>query len=199
MDKRHARSEVLRMNEFLLAVLPVLLISGVPSSPAPAPLWTDDGNLLAVPLAHRERDRIDAGVLSIDRRRRVVTWSGLAEEIGCRLRLEAGFDDVRGIETSRGAGLTLTLRSGAVREMILAPPAHYAVLALPIVRPRGGITREEAIAGGLRTDNGEGYADTPGSGAFAGPTGRTPAVSEAARRDTNAVAALLRKEVGLKP
>ena len=122
------------------------------ASPLPAAaLWTDDGTILEVPLAHRDRDRIDAGILRVDRRRRVLTWEGLPEEIGCGLRVEAPLDDVRGIAESREVGLTLQLRSGPLRELVLIPPAHFALLAQPTVRKRGGLSREEAIAGRLRT------------------------------------------------
>lgn len=160
------------------------------SPPPPAPLWTDDGTVLEVPLAHRDRARVDAGVLRIDRRRRVMTWAGLPEAMGCALRLEVPFEDVRGVAESRGVGLTVTLRSGTVRELVLVPPAHFALLAQPVVRARGGISREEAIAGQLRSD--ERYVDAAGSGAFGGPSGKTIVVPEAVRRDVREVVGALR-------
>jgi hypothetical protein len=172
-----------------LALVTLLLAPASPAPPEPA-LWTDDGSVLEVPLAHRERDRVDAGVLRLDRRRRVLTWQGLDEAIGCRLRLEVPLADVAGVAESRGPGLTLTLRSGAVRELTLIPPAHFALLLQAAVRPRGGISREEAIASGLRND--DVYADATGSGAFKGPSSRTIAVPEAARRDVRAVIGVLR-------
>jgi hypothetical protein len=103
-----------------LALVTVLL---APAAPAP-PLWTDDGSVLEIPLAHRDRDRVDAGVLRVDRRRGVLTWRGLDEEIGCRLRLEAPLADVAGVEESRGPGLTVTFRRGTVRELTLIPAAR---------------------------------------------------------------------------
>ncbi len=166
------------------------------SPPPAAALWTDDGTILEVPLAHRDRDRIDAGILRVDRRRRVLTWEGLPEEIGCGLRVEARLDDVRGIAESRGVGLTLLLRSGPVRELVLIPPAHFALLAQPTVRKRGGFSREEAIAGRLKND--DVYADAAGSGAFGGPTGKVVLVPEEVRRDVRAVVAILRSAAGIE-
>lgn len=165
--------------------------------PPPTALWTDDGNLLEIPLAHRDRDRVDAGIPRVDRRRRVITWEGLPETIGCGLRVEAAYGDVRGIAESRGAGAGLTLRlgRGAMRELVLIPPAHFAWLAEPSTRSRGGLSREEAIAGRLRTD--DIYADAPGSGAFGGPTGKALVVPDDVRRDVSAVVAILRSAVAV--
>jgi hypothetical protein len=83
----------------LVAATVLLSLAPAPSaSPLPpAALWSDDGTILEVPLAHRDRDRIDAGILRVDRRRRVVTWEGLKDEIGCGLRVEAPLDDVRAV------------------------------------------------------------------------------------------------------
>jgi hypothetical protein len=180
----------------MIALLAALLPLVAPTTSAsPPPLWTDDGTVLEVPLAHRDRDRVDAGVLRIDRRRQVLTWEGLREEIGCGLRLEVPLRDVRGVAESRGVGLTLTLRSGPVRELVLIPPAHFALLAQPAVRERGGISREEAIAGRLKND--DIYADAAGSGAFGGPRAKVIAVPEGVRRDVRAVVATLRSAAGL--
>jgi hypothetical protein len=186
------------MIDLVAAAVGFVLSSLAPASAStpPAALWTDDGTILTVPLAHRDRDRVDAGILRVDRGRRVVTWEGLPEAIGCRLRLEAGFDDVRGVAESRGVGLTLTVRGGAVRELILIPPAHFALLAQPTVRARGGLSREEAIAGRL-VQGDDIYADASGSGAFGGPTSKTIVVSEEVRRDVRAVVAILRGAVGI--
>ena len=190
------------MLDLVLAAVPFILLSAPAPAPSasplpPAPLWTDDGTVLDVPLAHRDRDRVDAGILRVDRRRRILTWEGLPEEIGCPLRLEVPIDDVRGVAESRGVGLTLTLRSGPVRELILIPPAHFAVLAQPTVRARGGLSREEAIAGKLRNTD-ENFADAAGSGAFGGPSSRAIIVPEEVRRDVRAVVAILRSAVGIE-
>lgn len=202
VDKKARGADLPSMIDLVLATLPSILLSLAPapssSAPPPAPLWTDDGTTLEIPLAHGDRDRVDAGILRVDRRRRVVTWEGLREEIGCSLRLEVPFDDVRGVSESRGVGLTLTLREGAVRELILIPPAHFALLAQPTVRKRGGLSREEAIAGGLRTDDGEAFADVGGSGAFGGPTSKPVAVPAHVLRDVRAVVTMLRAAVGVE-
>ena len=126
----------------------------------------------------------------------MLTWEGLKEEIGCGLRVEAPLDDVRGIAESREVGLTLQLRSGSVRELVLIPPAHFALLAQPTVRARGGLSREEAIAGRLKND--DVYADAAGSGAFGGPTGKLVPVPEDVRRDVRAVVAILRSAAGIE-
>jgi hypothetical protein len=186
----------------LAAAVPFIFLMGAPNpapAPSPAPaaeLWTDDGTILEIPLAHRDRERIDAGILRVDRRRRMLTWEGLPEAMGCALRLEARFDDVRGVAEARGVGLTLTVRGGPVRELVLIPPDHFALLGQPTVRARGGISREEAIAGRLRND--DIYADAAGSGAFGGPASKAIDVPANVRRDVRAVVAVLRAAVGLE-
>jgi hypothetical protein len=190
VDRCCIAADLLGMIEMVLA----LVIVGAAPEPSPSPdaLWSDDGAVLEVPLAHRDRDRVDAGLLRIDRGKRVLTWEGAPADIGCALRIEASLDDVS-IAEARGPGLVLSLKTGAVREMTLIPPAHFALLLQSGVRARGGISREEAIAGGLRND--DVYADATGSGAFGGPTSKPIAIPEAARRDTRAVLGVLRAAV----
>src|SRR3954471_2071797 len=106
-----------------IALAALVLAASPEPSPSPDALWSDDGNVLEIPLAHRDRDRVDAGLLRIDRRKRVLTWDGAPGEIGCALRVEASLDDVA-VAEARGPGLTLTLKTGPVPEMTFIPPAH---------------------------------------------------------------------------
>ena len=179
-----------------IAALVYWLAAAPEPSPSPDALWSDDGTVLEIPLAHKDRDRVDAGLLRLDRRRRLLTWEGAPGAIGCALRVEASFDDVA-VAEALGPGFVLTLSAGPVRDMTLIPPAHFALLQGPPVRARGGISREEAIAGGLKND--DVYADATGSGAFRGPASRVVALPEAARRDTRSVLAILRSAAGLTP
>lgn len=191
MDRIGGAADLPGMIEIVLAVL--VIAASPDKSPSPdAGLWSDDGTVVEVPLAHRDRDRVDAGLLRIDRRKRVLTWEGAPGEIGCALRVEASLDDVT-IAEARGPGLILSLKRGAVREMTLVPPAHFALLLQSAVRARGGMSREEAIAGRLRND--DVYVDASGSGAFGGPTSKSVAIPEAARRDIRAVLEILRSAV----
>src|SRR2546426_3235621 len=54
-------------------------------------------------LAHRETDHLDGGVLTVDPRRRVVMWEGIGGGMGCHVKGEASFDDVRAVAPLRGA------------------------------------------------------------------------------------------------
>jgi hypothetical protein len=74
-------------------------------------------------LVHRERDRLDGGILTVDPRRRVVLWKGIAGDVGCRLEVEASFDDVRSVAVGE-PGFALEFRKGKGPRMLLIPRPH---------------------------------------------------------------------------
>ena len=74
-------------------------------------------------LVHREPDRLDGGILTVDPRRRVVLWEGIAGDVGCRLKVEASFDDVRSVAAGE-PGFALEFRKGKGLRMLLIPRPH---------------------------------------------------------------------------
>jgi hypothetical protein len=74
-------------------------------------------------LAHREIDRLDGGILTVDPRRRVVMWQGITGELGCRTKVEASFDDVRSVSIGE-PGFALEFRKGKGPRLLLIPRPH---------------------------------------------------------------------------
>ena len=74
-------------------------------------------------LAHREPDRLDGGVLTVDPRSRVVMWEGIAGEMGCPIKVEVTFENVRSVSLGE-PGFVLQFRQGKGPRMLLIPRPH---------------------------------------------------------------------------
>jgi hypothetical protein len=113
-----------------------LLIAGLlAAGPAPTPQappvdWiTDEDGVLELLLAHRDDDRVDGGTLRVDRTKKLVTWTGAPNEIGCKRKFEASFADVKSVEEERTfAGFHLELRQGKPKGWTLIPLPHVTYL-----------------------------------------------------------------------
>ena len=113
-----------------------LLLAGlVAAGPAPSPSappvdWiTDEDGVLELLLAHRDDSRVDGGTLRVDRRKRLVTWTGAPNEIGCKRTFEVAFADVKAVEEERTLpGFHLELRQGKPRGWTLMPLPHVTYL-----------------------------------------------------------------------
>jgi hypothetical protein len=90
---------------------------------------TDEGGVLELLLAHRDDDRVDGGTLRVDRVKRVVSWTGAPNEVGCKRSFEATFADVKSVEEERTfAGFHLALRQGRRKDWTLIPLPHVTYL-----------------------------------------------------------------------
>lgn len=112
---------------------PALLVAGLllAQAPSPPPVeWiTDEVGALEMLLAHRDDDRVDGGTLRLDRRKRLVTWTGAPNEIGCKRTFEVAFADVKYVEEERSlSGFRLELRQGKPKSWTLMPLPHVAYL-----------------------------------------------------------------------
>ncbi len=112
-----------------------LLAGWLAAGPAPSPSappvdWiTDEDGVLELLLAHRDDDRVDGGTLRGDRVKKLVTWKGAPNEIGCKRTFEATFADVKTVEEERALpGFHLELRQGKRRSWTLMPLPHVAYL-----------------------------------------------------------------------
>ncbi len=111
-------------------VLAGLLAAGPAPTPQPPVEWiTDEDGVLELLLAHRDDDRVDGGTLRVDRAKRLVTWTGAPNEIGCKRRFEVSFADVKSVEEERTLpGFHLELREGKPKGWTLMPLPHVTYL-----------------------------------------------------------------------
>lgn len=111
-------------------VLAGLLAAGATPTPAAPIAWISDENgVLELLLAHRDDDRVDGGTLRVDRVKKLVTWTGAPNEIGCKRSFEATLADVKSVEEERTyAGFHLALRQGKRKDWTLIPLPHVTYL-----------------------------------------------------------------------
>jgi len=93
------------------------------SLPPPRDWMAVRNGAVELALAHRETDRLDGGILTVDPRRRVLIWEGVAGDMGCQVKVEASFDDVRTVAIGE-PGFALEFRKGKGSRMLLIPRPH---------------------------------------------------------------------------
>ena len=92
--------------------------------PSSVDWMSEEEGVLELRLAHDEKERPDGGTLRIDSNKRTVVWEGIPGEFGCKLKVEASFDDVDGISTGEEAGFVLAFKRGKNRKLVLIPVPH---------------------------------------------------------------------------
>jgi len=156
------------------------------SAPAADPEWmTDEGGVLELKLAHNDKDRPDGGLLRVDRNKRLLLWEGIPGDIGCKLKVEAKFEDVEAVRLADGAGLTIELKKGKPKRLVLLP-VPYAEWFLKQYGVQEGLATAMANTEYLQ---GPGGKMTPsGAAASAGPSIKKVPLPEELVRDTRRAA-----------
>jgi hypothetical protein len=164
------------------------------SAHAQEPDWiSDDGRVVTLLLAHRDVGRVDGGTLRVDRERRVVTWAGAPNEIGCQRPWEAAFDDVEDVKADE-PGFLLLLRKGDTREARLAPLPHFTALV--------GQGRSVSVTPGVKEalkGPDKDRAPLSGSGASSTPTLSRPALPPRVQLDSARAADAVLRALGRAP
>jgi hypothetical protein len=152
------------------------------------PDWmTDEGGVLELKLAHNDKDRPDGGLLRVDRNRRLLLWEGIPGDIGCRLKVEAKFEDVEAVKVGDEAGFTVELKKGRPRKLVLIP-VPYVEWFIKQYRVREGVGTAMAQAPvELRGPGGDKLTPS-GSAASAGPSIKKVELPEGVVRDTRRAA-----------
>lgn len=187
-------------------ILTVLAGPGLPSQAAPrqesvipritAEWMSEDDGVLELKLAHEEKARPDGGVLRVDSRRRLVEWHGIPGEVGCKMKVEVSFDDVKGVSVSDQAGFVLELRTGKNKKLTFLPVPH-AWWFVQQWTAEGGNLGHNLPEGTLRTQDGEMGAAGASAGAAPRPKHRDtpPQVAADTRTAANAVLAALGRDL----
>jgi len=96
----------------LVAITGIALGTNAPAADLSPDWMSDEGGVLELKLAHNDKDRPDGGLLRLDRNKRLVLWQGIPGDIGCKLKVEAKFEDVEAVRVGDGAGFTVELKHG---------------------------------------------------------------------------------------
>jgi hypothetical protein len=168
----------------LAAMTAAALATSAPAADLSADWMTDEGGVLELKLAHNDKDRPDGGLLRVDRNKRLLLWEGIPGDIGCKLRVEAKFDDVVAVRFGDGAGFTVELK-GKPRKLVLIP-VPYAEWFLKQYGIQEGLATAMANTEYLQ---GPGGKMTPsGAAASAGPSIKKVELPEAVVRDSRRAA-----------
>jgi hypothetical protein len=175
-----------------LLVAGLLLAGPGPTPSAPPVDWiTDEGGVLEMLLAHRDDDRVDGGTLRVDRGRKLVTWAGAPNEIGCQRTFEAAFSDVKYVEEERALpGFHLELKQGKRKSWTLMPLPHVAYLLKDPAVAQGDLQQRATDANLVGPDGAP--LRVGGEAAGVGPRVKKREVPEEVDRDIRKAVAALR-------
>jgi len=112
------------MHSALSASLATLTVTGARAGAEDGarPDWiSDHAGTLELKLAHQESNGPDGGILRVDPTRRVVLWEGIPGELGCKLNVEASFDDVKAVRARTEGGFAVELRREKAPKLVFMP------------------------------------------------------------------------------
>jgi hypothetical protein len=154
--------------------------------------WT-----LELKLAHEDQNGPDGGILHIDPTRRLILWAGIPGELGCKLKVEVSFDDVKSVRVRNDVGFMVELRREKDAQLVFMP--------LPDARwlSKGRRVTEGTLATAMRGSSFTGPDKQPmiltGDAAFAGPRTERVELPPEVRNDVNTAVALIRQALGRGP
>lgn len=169
------------------------------SAPAsnPADWMSETDGVLELKLAHEEKSRPDGGTLRIDSRRGLVLWEGIPGEFGCKLKVEASFDDVKDITMTELAGFVLELKSGKNKKLVLIPVPHAWWFTEQWVGRSGNIS-QRVPEGAMRSPDGDAMGMSGGA-AGAGTSVKHKEIPKPVVADTRKAANAVRAALGRAP
>jgi hypothetical protein len=170
----------------LVAMTLIALAANAPAAELSPDWMTDEGGVLELKLAHDDKDRPDGGLLRLDRNKRLLLWEGIPGDIGCKLKVEAKFEDVEAVRVGEQAGFTVELKKGKPKKLVLIPVPH-AEWFLKQYGIREGLATAMANTGDLRGIDGDKMRPS-GASASAGPSIKKVELPQEVVRDTRQAA-----------
>ena len=168
------------------------------SLPPPRDWMAVRNGAVELALAHRETDRLDGGILTVDPRRRVLIWEGVAGDMGCHVKVEASFDDVRSVALGE-PGFALEFRKGKGQRMLLIPRPHAQWLLQERKVRSSDIAQVLRDNAGILTGPDKEALPVTGSGATTTPTIQHLDLPSAVTADTRAAVNAIRDALGRTP
>ena len=176
------------------AIQPEAAKSQAGAAPSGAADWmSKDDGVLELKLAHEEKARPDGGTLRVDEGRQLLLWEGIPGEFGCKLKIEASFEDVGNISVSEQAGFVVEFKRGKTKKLVLIPVPHAWWFQQQWATRDGKFGQGDQ--GGVMHDRDGDSLSAGGAAASAGPSLKhreiPKDVVDATRRAANAVRAAL--------
>jgi hypothetical protein len=168
----------------IVLLLSVLAAGSPPESQSPRDWLVRRNGVLELALAHQESGDPDGGILTVDSNRRMIFWEGIPGDLGCKERVEARFEDVKGVRSLEGAGFVVEFVKGVGKKLVLLPRPHAPWFQRQFRGPDApGISQ---FLGERRTADSEGGIRIGGVRGGAGPTLRRVELPTDVRVDTRA-------------
>jgi hypothetical protein len=176
------------------------LVFGLVLSLAVAGAWagetdwmTDEGGVLDIKVALADKGAACGGALMIDRNKKMLVFEGAPGEIGCKLKLEEPFAEVKSVKTGDGAGFLLELKKGKQKKLLMIPVVHVQwLIAQPMV---GGGFGQAAQSANLVGPDGEPMR-VGGAAGGVGPSVKKVEIPKEVAADTEKVARTIREALG---
>lgn len=177
------------------------LVFGLVLSLAGAGAWagetdwmTDEGGVVDIKVALADKGAACGGALMIDRNKKMLVFEGAPGEIGCKLKLEEPFAEIKSVKTGDGAGFLLELKKGKQKKLLMIPVVHVQwLLAQPMAA--GGGLGQSMESSGMRGPDGEPIR-VGGAAGGVGPSVKKVEIPKNVAADTEKAARTIREALG---
>jgi hypothetical protein len=160
------------------------------------------GGSLELKLAHEDKNGPDGGLLKVDPARRLLLWEGIEGELGCKLKVEASFDDVKSVRSKVEGGFTVELRRDRDAKLVFMPLPDAPWLGKGQKATEGTLAMVAKTTGLRGPDGGRGSDGSmmlTGDTAFAGLRMVRADLPPQVTNDINTAVTLIRNALGRAP
>lgn len=141
------------MKKMGLTLGAALCLAAASGSAGEADWMTDADGVLDIKVALSDQGGACGASLMLDRNKQTLVLEGAPGEVGCKLKLEAAFDEVKSVKTGEGAGFLVELKKGKQKKLLMIPVTHVQwLLTQPLVSGNFG---QSMANSGLRGPDGE--------------------------------------------
>lgn len=160
---------------------------------ADAEWMADEAGVLDIKVALAEKGGACGAALILDRTKKTLLLEGAPGEIGCKLKVEESFTDVKSVKTGDGAGFLVELKKGKQKKLLMIPVVHVQwLLSQPMV---GGSFGQAVQSSNLTGPDGEPIR-VGGAAGGVGPTVKKVELPKDVVADTEKAVQAVRQALG---
>jgi hypothetical protein len=154
---------------------------------------SDDGGVLDIKVALADKGAACGANLVLDRNKKTILVEGAPGEIGCKLKIEEPFAEVKSVKTGDGAGFLLELKKGKQKKLLMIPVVHVQWL---LSQPMAGESFGQAASSmGVMGPDGEPVRVGGASGGV-GPSVKKVELPKEVVEDTGKATRAIREALG---